>query len=125
MKTTLKFLLLVLAVGGMFAFASCTKGLPEKVNVSGVVTDKDGHAFGGVRVGVYDEPWFSGYGHVGDWCTDENGHYEVEFEPHRSSVPYTIHFDITKDDGEYSYNCEVDIWEAEQEINVVLMKKEE
>ncbi len=34
-------------------------------------------------------------------------------------------FEITKDDGEYYYRCDVDKYLAVQEINVVLLKKEE
>jgi protocatechuate 3,4-dioxygenase beta subunit len=123
MKTTVKLMLLVLFFGAV-CMTSCKK-LPEQVSISGIVTDKDGQPFEGVRIGVYDEPWFSGYGHVGDWFSNETGHYRVEFEPNRSSGQYWISFEITRDDGEYYFSCDVDKFNAEQEINVVLLKKEE
>ena len=123
MKTTVKLMLLALFFGAV-CMTSCKK-LPEQVSISGIVTDKDGQPFEGVRVGVYNEPWASGYGHVNDWYTDETGYYKVAFEPYRSSGQYRISFEITKDDGEYYYSCNVDKFNAEQEINVVLLKKEE
>lgn len=125
MKTKMKLLLMLLVVAGAVTLTSCKK-LPGQVTISGIVTDKDGQPFEGVRIGVYDEPWISGYGIVGDdWYTDENGYYKVEFEPNRSSGQYWMSFEITKDDGEYYYSCDVDKYNAKQEINVVLLKKEE
>ena len=72
MKTTMKLLLMLLVVVGAVTLTSCKK-LPDQVTISGIVTDKDGQPFEGVRIGVYDKPWFSGFGIVGwDWYTDEN-----------------------------------------------------
>ena len=123
MKTTMKLLLMLLVVVGAVTLTSCKK-LPDQVIISGIVTDKDGQPFEGVRIGVYDEPWTCGFGIVGwDWYTDENGYYRVEFEPYRSDGQYWMSFEITKDDGEYYYRCDIDKYNAEQEINVVLLKK--
>lgn len=125
MKTTMKLLLMLLVVAGAVTLTSCKK-LPDQVTISGIVTDKDGQPFEGVRIGVFDEPWFNGHGIVGwDWYTDENGYYKVEFEPYRSFGQYRMSFEITKDDGEYYYSCDVDKYNAKQEINVILLKKEE
>ena len=125
MKIKMNLLLMLLVVAGAIALTSCKK-LPDQVTISGIVTDKDGQPFEGVRIGVYDEPWVSGFGIVGnDWYTDENGYYRVEFEPYRSFGQYWMSFEITKDDSEYYYRCDVDKYNDEQEINVVLTKKEE
>ena len=125
MKTTMKLLLMLLVVVGAVTLTSCKK-LPDKVTISGIVTDKDGQPFEGVRIGVFDEHWFSGLGYAGlDWYTDESGYYRVEFEPYRCNGQYWMTFEITKDDGEYYYRCDVDKYLAVQEINVVLLKKEE
>ena len=127
MKTTRLYTLfaLLLVVTGMTTLTSCKK-LPEQVTIRGQVTHEDGRPFEGVCIGVWNVAPFSGYGIAcSNYYTDENGLYEVQFEPHRLSIPYTIQFGKTEDDIEYSYSCEVDIWKPVQELNVVLMKKEE
>ena len=116
---------LLLVVTSMTTLTSCKK-IPDQVTISGIVTDIDGQPIDGVRVSVYDEPWFNGFGVVGkDWYTDESGYYRVEFEPYRCNGQYWMTFEITKDDGEYYYSCDVDKYNAKQEINVILLKKEE
>ena len=80
MKTTRVFTLfaLLLVVTSMTTLTSCKK-IPDQVTISGIVTDIDGQPIEGVRVSVYDEPWFNGFGVVGkDWYTDESGYYRVE-----------------------------------------------
>ena len=124
MKTTMKLLLVLLVVVGAVTLTSCKK-LPDQVIISGIVTDQEEQPVEDVRVCVTSVAPYSGFGFIGEWFTDKRGCYEVEFEPYRSSTPYTIHFDITKDDGKYSYSCEVDVYQAVHEINVVLLKKEE
>ncbi|MBO6025046.1 MAG: carboxypeptidase regulatory-like domain-containing protein [Bacteroidales bacterium] len=127
MKTTRVFTLfaLLLVVTSMTTLTSCKK-IPDQVTISGIVTDIDGQPIEGVRIGVFDEHWFSGLGYAGlDWYTDESGYYRVEFEPYRCNGQYWMTFEITKDDGEYYYRCDIDKYNAEQEINVVLLKKEE
>ncbi len=122
MKTTMKLLLMLLVVTGAITLTSCKK-LPDQVTISGIVTN-DGQPMEDVRVCVTSVAPYSGFGFIGAWYTDERGRYEVEFEPYKSSIPYTIHFDITQDDGDYSYSCEVDVYQAVHEINAVLSKKE-
>lgn len=128
MKTTMKLMLMLLVAAGMLTFSSCKKDepkqLPEKITVSGQVTDKDGQPFENVSVYI-DESSFMVYAiPVANTYTDENGVYQIEFSP-REGQSYSIEFQILKDDYQYYHHHSLDPWEAEQEYYVVLKKSEE
>lgn len=126
MKTTMKLMLMLLVAAGMLTFTSCKKEkvLPEKITVSGQVTDKDGQPFENVSVYI-DESSFMVYAiPVANTYTDENGVYQIECSP-REGQSYSIEFQILKDDYQYYHHHSLDPWEAEQEYNVILKKSEE
>ena len=124
MKTTRVFTLfaLLLVVTSMTTLTSCKKMLPEQVTVRGQVTHEDGQPFEGVCVGLHNNPSVSGWQSVGKWYTDENGYYEIVFEPDSPSSSYSLTFEYKTEDYRYSYDCYVSIWKAKQEIDVVLKK---
>ena len=124
MKATTKLFLMLLVGASILTFTSCKKDkkIPEKITVTGQVNYENGDNAEGVAVQVVssyimaiptpvDEPVY----------TNENGHYTVEFEPHKD-LTYHVKFHIIKDG--YSYNAynALTLWEAEQVCNAVLEK---
>ena len=122
MKITMKLLLMLLVVAGTVTLTSCKKLLPEQVTVFGYVTNEDGQPFENVRVSLLSNPSPTGWLNSTDWFTDENGYYELVFEPESSTESHYLYFVVNKDDYWYRYDCYVSIWKAKQEINVVLKK---
>ena len=107
---------------GAVCMTSCKK-LPEQVIVYGQVTNEDGQPFEGVRVSLLSNPsYLEGWLNSTDWYTDENGCYELVFEPESATDSHHLSFAVNKDDYWYRYDCSVSIWKAKQEINVVLKK---
>jgi hypothetical protein len=130
MKATTKLFMMLLVVAGMLTFASCIKKyepqqLPEKITISGQVTDKDGHSWEDVQVQMTSTTIMTPDMSLGDPVyTDENGHYEIEFKPD-TAHSFRINFEIVKDGYKYSHSELVDKYKADQEINVVLKKDNE
>ena len=129
MKTTMKLMLMLLVVAAsMLTFTSCKKKdepkqLPEKITISGQVTDKDGHFWEDVKVQMKSTTIMTPDMSLGDPVyTDENGHYEIEFKPDHAHS-FRINFEIVKDGYEYSHSELVDKYKAYQEINAVLKKE--
>lgn len=124
MKTIAKSIIIIAA---MLLCSSCTKVvyvLPEKITVSGQVTDKDGQPWEGVLVEVTRAQFMGMTIPVEGTYTDENGIYEVSFKPNKDNS-YGISFETTKDDYFYYQNRGLDLWTAEQEQNVVLKRHDE
>lgn len=120
---------MLLVAAGIMTFSSCKKDepkqLPEKVTVSGQVTDKDGHPWVGVHIQMSYNTFMYPSMDLGEAIyTDENGHYEIEFKP-ETGHSYRVNFKIVKDGYEYSHHYYADPWIAEQEYNVVLKKSGE
>ena len=118
-------MLMLLVVAGMLTFSSCKKDeqkqLPEKITVSGQVTDKDGQPFENVSVYI-DESSFMVYAiPVANTHTDENGYYEVGFKPNKDYT-YLVNYQILKDGHLYYHNFSLTKWEAVQEHDVVWEK---
>ena len=107
----------------MTTLTSCKKQLPEQVTISGFVTFKDGLPLKNVRVVLGNNPSAGEYEKVGVWYTDDNGYYEVVFEPDRTLTPYKLFFSTMVGNKWCSDNLAVNIWKAKQEINVVLREK--
>jgi hypothetical protein len=125
MKTTKRLMLMLLVVAGMVSFTSCRKVfniLPETVTVSGQVTDENGQPFEGVGVSVSKSTFMSLIIPVTGTKTDENGFYQVEFEP--DDETFTMRYEIDKDGHHYQAHYGVDKWKAVQEHDVVLKKTE-
>ena len=129
MKTTMKLMLMLLLTASMLTFTSCKKKdepkqLPEKITISGQVTDKDGHSWEDVQVQMTSTTIMTPDMSLGDPVyTDENGHYEIEFKPD-TAHSFRINFEIVKDGYKYSHSELVDKYKAYQEINAVLKKEE-
>lgn len=124
MKTIAKSIIIIAA---MLLCNSCTRVvyvLPEKITVSGQVTDKDGQPWEGVLVEVTRAQFMGMTIPVEGTYTDENGIYEVSFKPNKDNS-YGISFETTKDDYFYYQSRGLDLWTAEQEQNVVLKRHDE
>ena len=125
MKTTMKLMLMLLVAAGIMTFSSCKKDepkqLPEKITVTGQVTNEDERPFEGVSVYVYESSFMMIAIPVANTKTDENGLYQIEFSP-REGQSYRLTFEIKKDDYQYSHKYYLDPWEAEQEYHAVLKK---
>ena len=116
---------MLLVAASMLAFTSCKKVLkvlPETVTVSGHVTDENGQPFEGVSVSVSKSTFMSLIIPVTDTKTDENGFYQVEFEPDEDET-FTMRYEIDKDGYHYKAYYGVDKWKAVQEHDVVLKKQ--
>ena len=125
MKKTLKTMALLLVAASMLTFTSCRKVfkiLPETVTVSGQVTDENGQPFEGVSVSVSKSTFMSLIIPVTGTKTDENGFYQVEFEPDEDET-FTMRYEIDKDGYHYQAYYGVDKWKAVQEHDVVLIKE--
>ena len=122
MKTVAKSMIIIAT---MLLCGSCTKLVyvrPEKITVSGQVTDKDGQPWEGVNVEVLSSTFMGMSIPVGEaQQTDENGHYEIAFTPKKDHT-YGITYEVTKDGYFYERSWGVDSFVAEQEHNVVLKK---
>ncbi len=117
-------MLMLLVVASMLTFTSCRKVfkiLPETVTVSGQVTDENGQPFEGVSVSVDKSTFMSLIIPVTGTKTDENGFYQVEFEPDEDHT-FTMRYEIDKDGCQYVAYYGVDKWKAVQEHDVVLKK---
>ena len=115
---------MLLVAAGMLTFVSCKKVfkvLPETVTVSGRVTDENGQPFEGVGVSVSKSTFMSLIIPVTGTKTDENGFYQVEFEPDEEET-FTMRYEIDKDGCHYQAYYGVDKWKAFQEHDVVLKK---
>ena len=124
MKKTLKTMALLLVAASTVTFTSCRKVfkiLPETVTVSGQVTDENGQPFEGVSVSVSKSTFMSLIIPVTGTKTDENGFYQVEFEPDEET--FTMRYTLDKDDYHYVAFYGVDKWKAVQEHDVVLTKE--
>ena len=124
MKTSVKIMFMLLIVASMLTFTSCRKVfkiLPETVTVSGQVTDENGQPFEGVSVSVDKSTFMSLIIPVTGTKTDENGFYQVEFEPDEDHT-FTMRYEIDKDGYQYVAYYGVDKWKAVQEHDVVLKK---
>ena len=124
MKTSIKIMLMLLVAASMVTFTSCRKVfkiLPETVTVSGQVTDENGQPFEGVSVSVSKSTFMSLIIPVTGTTTDENGFYQVEFEPDEDHT-FTMRYEIDKDGYQYVAYYGVDKWKAVQEHDVVLKK---
>ena len=124
MKKTLKTMALLLVAASMLTFTSCRKVLnilPETVTVSGQVTDENGQPFEGVSVSVSKSTFMSLIIPVTGTKTDENGFYQVEFEPDEET--FIMSYKIDKDGYHYQASYGVDKWKAVQEHDVVLKKQ--
>lgn len=121
-------MLMLLVTVGILTFSSCKKQdpkqLPEKITVSGHVTDKEGQPFENVSVYVNESSFMMIAIPVANTHTDENGLYQIEFSP-KEGKSYSIDFQILKDDYQYYHDHSLDPWEAEQEYDVVLKKGDE
>lgn len=116
-------MLMLLVVASMLTFTSCRKVfkiLPETVTVSGQVTDENGQPFEGVGVSVSKSTFMSLIIPVTGTTTDENGFYQVEFEPDEET--FTMSYKIDRDGYHYQASYGVDKWKAVQEHDVVLKK---
>ena len=119
-------MLMLLIAAGMLTLTSCRKVfniLPETVTVSGRVTDENGQPFEGVGVSVSKSAFMSLIIPVTGTTTDENGFYQVEFEPEKEET-FSMRYTIDKDGYHYQAYYGVDKWKAFQEHNVVLKKSE-
>ena len=117
-------MLMLLVAASMLTFTSCRKVfniLPETVTVSGQVTDENGQPFEGVGVSVSKSTFMSLIIPVTGTTTDENGFYQVEFEPDEDHT-FTMRYEIDKDGYQYVAYYGVDKWKAVQEHDVVLKK---
>ena len=124
MKTAIQSIL-VIAI--MLLCGSCKKEdvLPEKITVSGQVTNEAGQPVKDVQVQVGYSSFMGVSIPLGDThYTDENGLYQIEFAPDLDYT-YTIDYEITIDDYYYHYSYDLTKWEAIQEHDVVLRKTEE
>lgn len=126
MKTTVK-LVIVLAV--MLLCASCSKikeVRPEKVTISGQVTDKDGQPVQNVQVQVSYMLFMGMSTPMGDaQYTDENGYYQIGFIPSEdNTITYHVSYEISIGDYFYYQSYSVDPWVASQVHDVVLEKAE-
>lgn len=124
MKTTIQSIL-VIAI--MLLCGSCKKEdvLPEKITVSGQVTNEAGQPVKDVQVQVGYSSFMGVSIPLGDThYTDENGLYQIEFAPDLDYT-YTIDYEITIEDYYYHYSYDLTKWEAIQEHDVVLRKTEE
>lgn len=124
MKTTIK---LVITLAVMLLCGSCSKikeVRPEKVTISGQVTDKDGHPVQGVQVQVNYMTFMGMSTPMGSaQYTDENGCYQIGFTPSEDhTITYHVSYEISLDDYFYYASYSVDPWVALQEHNVVLKK---
>ena len=116
-------MLMLLVAASMLTFTSCRKVfkiLPETVTVSGQVTDENGQPFEGVSVSVSKSTFMSVTIPVTGTKTDENGFYQVEFEPDEET--FIMSYKIDKDGYHYVAYYGVDKWKAVQEHDVVLIK---
>ena len=114
---------MLLVAASMLTFTSCKKAfkvLPETVTVSGRVTDEAGQPFEGVSVSVSKSTFMSLIIPVTGTKTDENGFYQVEFEPDEET--FIMRYEIDKDGYQYVAYYGVDKWKAVQEHDVVLKK---
>ena len=117
-------MLMLLVAVGMMTLTSCRKVfniLPKTVTVSGQVTDENGQPFKGVGVSVSKSTFMSLIIPVTGTKTDENGFYQVEFEPDEEA--FTMRYEIDKDGYHYLACYGVDKWKAVQEHDVVLKKQ--
>ena len=124
MKTSVKIMFMLLIVASMLTFPSCRKVfniLPETVTVSGQVTDENGQPFEVVGVSVSKSTFMSLIIPVTGTTTDENGFYQVEFEPDEET--FIMSYKIDKDGCHYQASYGVDKWKAVQEHDVVLKKQ--
>jgi len=124
MKMSIKIMFMLLVAASMMTFSSCkkvSKVLPETVIVSGRVTDEAGQPFEGVSVSVSKSTFMSVTIPVTGTKTDENGFYQVEFEP--DDETFTMRYTIDKDGYHYVAFYGVDKWKAVQEHDVVLIKE--
>ena len=126
MKTTIK-LVIVLAV--MLLCGSCSKikeVRPEKIIVSGQVTDKDGQPVQNVQVQVNYMTFMGMSTPMGSaQYTDENGYYQIGFIPSEdNTITYHVSYEISIDDYFYYQSYSVDPWVASQVHDVVLEKAE-
>ena len=123
-------MLMLLLTASMLTFTSCNKKdepkqLPEKITISGQVTDKDGHFWEDVQVQMTSTTIMTPDMSLGNPVyTDENGHYEIEFKPDTAHY-FRINFEIVKDGYEYRHSGLVDKYKAYQEINAVLKNEGE
>ena len=117
-------MLMLLVAASMLTFSSCkkvSKVLPETVTVNGRVTDENGQPFEVVSVSVSKSTFMSVTIPVTGTKTDENGFYQVEFEP--DDETFTMRYTIDKDGYHYVAFYGVDKWKAVQEHDVVLIKE--
>ena len=118
-------MLMLLVAVGMMTLTSCRKVfniLPKTVTVSGQVTDENGQPFEGVGVSVSKSTFMSLIIPVTGTKTDENGFYQVEFEPDEDET-FTMRYEIDKGGYHYLACYGVDKWKAVQEHDVVLKKQ--
>jgi hypothetical protein len=85
------------------------------------VTDENGQPFEGVGVSVSKSTFMSLIIPVTGTTTDENGFYQVEFEPDEET--FIMSYKIDKDGYHYQASYGVDKWKAVQEHDVVLKKQ--
>ena len=130
MKTTMKFMLMLLVVASISTLTSCKKEtepkqLPETITVSGQVTDEDGQHFENVSVYVYESAFMTYAIPVANAHTDENGFYQVEYSPDERYV-YKLLFEANKDGYSYYQSWYgLTKWDAVQEHDQVLKKSTE
>lgn len=127
MKTTIK---IVIVFTVMLLCGSCSKikeVRPEKIIISGQVTDKDGQPIQNVQVQVNYMLFMGMSTPLGDaQYTDENGCYQVGFTPSEDhTITYDVSYEIMIDDYFYCHYYSVDPWVASQVHDVVLKKAEE
>ena len=127
MKKATKLFLMLLVMASMLTITSCNKDkkLPEKITVSGQVTYENGDAAEGVAVEVVSSYLMAIPTPVDlPVYTNEEGRYLVEFEP-KEDLTYSIRFNVTMDDCQYSYQDDLTKWEANQVCDAVLKKNED
>ena len=124
MKTLIRS---VIVIAALLLCGSCKEEnvLPEKITVSGQVTNDAGQPVKDVHVQVNYNTLMGVATPLGDTqYTDENGHYQVEFAPEKDYT-YSLSYDITIDEYNYHHTYSLTKWEAVQEHDVVLKKGDE
>ena len=125
MKTTLKSIIVIVA---MLLCGSCTKLVyeaPETITISGHITDEDGQPVENVSLDlmcIKRGNLLGFYGGTGIHTkTDATGFYSIKFENDDS---YSYRVDIEKAGYHYVQSYSVDRWIAVQQHDVVMIKKE-
>lgn len=126
MKTTIK---LVIVFAAMLLCGSCSKTKlvrPEKITISGQVTDEEGQPIENVSFNLMCIQSSNLLGFYAGTSihdsSDANGFYSIEFTPEKG---YSYRVDIGKSGYHYVHSYHVDQWIASQEHNVVLRKNTE